>query len=210
MGYIGQFLAWLNDNSGILTFLTVIATFFTCWCSYKSARATMDQVAEMRRQFEEENRANIDVEFLYEKRAYYGLRFVNRGRCTAHQVEIIFEDSFIDSIKEEIFSDLLKKQRGKTCIIGIGQHYDVFIGSNEYRRNPHKVPAKGVVKYVSDGQPYETEFVVHLENYVTIFSVNSVQEDLANKIMKQTSVLKEIKGELKEINQSLSEKDSND
>ena len=67
-----------------------------------------------------------------------------------------------------------------------------------------------MVKYVSDGQPYETEFVVHLENYVTIFSVNSVQEDLANKIMKQTSVLKEIKGELKEINQSLSEKDLND
>ena len=145
MEYIGQFLFWLNDNSGILTFLTVIATFFTCWCSYKSARATRDQVAEMRRQFKEEIRANIDVEFLYEKRTYYGLRFVNRGRCTAQQVKIIFENSFIDSIEEVAFADMLRKQRGKICIIGVEQHYDVFIGSNKYRDNSHKVPAKGVV-----------------------------------------------------------------
>ena len=210
MEYISQFLVWLNDNSGILTFLTVIATFLTCWCSYKSARATRNQVDEMRRQFKEENRANIDVEFLYEKRTYYGLRFVNRGRCTAHQVKIIFENSFIDSINEVVFSDLLKKQRGKTCIIGIGQHYDVFIGSNKYRDNTNKVPAKGVVQYISDGYPYETEFDIDLENYATIFSVNSEQEDLTNEIKKQTSALKEIKRELKEINQSLSERDLND
>lgn len=210
MEYVSQFLAWLNCNSGILTLLTVIATFFTCSCSYKSVKAAMDQVSEMRRQFEEENRANIDVEFLYEKRTYYGLRFVNRGRCTAHQVEIIFDDDFIDSIDEVMFSNLLKKQRGKTCIIGIGQHYDVFIGSNKYRDNPHKVPAKGVVKYISDGHPYESEFDIDLENYATIFSVNSEQEDLADRIKTQTSVLKEIKGELKGINKSLSEKDSND
>ena len=210
MEYIGQFLFWLNDNSGILTFLTVIATFFTCWCSYKSARATRDQVAEMRRQFKEEIRANIDVEFLYEKRTYYGLRFVNRGRCTAQQVKIIFENSFIDSIEEVAFADMLRKQRGKICIIGVEQHYDVFIGSNKYRDNSHKVPAKGVVQYISDGYPYETEFDIDLENYATIFSVNSEQEDLANEIKKQTSALKDIKKELKEINQSLGERDLND
>lgn len=210
MEYVSQFLAWLNCNSGILTLLTVMATFFTCWCSYRSAKAAMDQVSEMRRQFEEENRANINVEFLYEKRTFYGLRFVNNGRCTAYQVEIIFEDNFIDSIDEEMFSSLLKKQRGKRCIIGIGQHYDVFIGSNKYRDNPRKVPAKGVVKYMSDAHPYESEFDIDLENYATIFSVNGEQEDLSDRIKKQTSVLKEIKGELKEINYSLSKKDLND
>ena len=86
----------------------------------------------------------------------------------------------------------------------------MFIGSNKYRDNPHKVPAKGVVKYISDGHPYESEFDIDLENYATIFSVNSEQEDLADRIKTQTSVLKEIKGELKGINKSLSEKDSND
>lgn len=206
MEHISQLVVWLNYNSGILTFLTVIATFCTCWCSYKSAKATMDQVTEMRREFEEEKRANIEVEFLYEKHAFYGIRFVNCGQCTAYQVEIIFDDSFIDSIEEVVFSNLIKKQRGKTCIIGIGQHYDVFIGTNKYRANAHKTPAKGVVKYMSAGHLYETEFQIDLENYATIFSVKSEQEDLANKINEQTSVLKGIKGELERINQSLSEK----
>ena len=86
----------------------------------------------------------------------------------------------------------------------------MFIGANKYRDNPRKVPAKGVVKYMSDSHPYESEFDIDLENYATIFSVNSEQEDLSDRIKKQTSVLKEIKGELKEINYSLSKKDLND
>lgn len=170
----------------------------------------MAQVDEMRRQFEENNRANIAVEFLYEKHTIYGLRFVNHGRSTAHQVEIMFDQSFIDSIVEEPFSNLLKKQKGKTCIIGVGQHYDVYIGANKYRANQHTVSAKGVVKYESDGHLYETEFDVDLGNYATIFSVNSELEDLTNEIKKQTAALEEINKELKGTNQSLSESDLKD
>lgn len=207
MELIGQVLDCLNYNSGILTFLTVIATFITCWCNYKTTKATMTQVYEMRRQFEEEHRANIEVEFLYEKRTYYGLRFINHGRCTASQVKIIFDDAFINSIDEVKFSNLLKDQKGKTCIIGVGQHYDIFIGSNQYRKNAHKVPAKGVVSYITEGRQFESEFDIDLENYATIFSVNSEYEDLTHEIKRKTSELEDIKIELKGINQTLREKE---
>ena len=45
---VDDFFCWLNTNSGILTLLTAIATFITCWCSFISAKATRAQVEEMR------------------------------------------------------------------------------------------------------------------------------------------------------------------
>lgn len=65
----------------------------------------------MKRQFSEENRPNIEVEFLYIKRSFYGLRFINHGKCTAQQVKICLDTDFINSITETSFSDLLKNQK---------------------------------------------------------------------------------------------------
>lgn len=203
MNYFDMFSSWLNTNSGILTFLTAIATFITCWCSYKSTKATQAQVNEMKRQFNEENRPNIEVEFLYVKRAFYGLRFINHGKCTAQQVEICLDSAFINSIAEKSFSDLLKKQRDKLCVIGVGQHYDLFFGSNKYRENHLKVPAKGLIRYKANGNSYESEFYIDLENYATIYSINSEQEDLIKKLKEQTSELKGLKRELSNISQYL-------
>lgn len=203
MNCFDVFSSWLNTNSGIPTFLTAIATFITCWCSYRSSKATRAQVNEMKRQFNEANRPNIEVEFLYIKRAFYGLRFINQGKCTAQQVEICLDSAFINSITEKSFSDRLKRQNGKSCLIGVGQHYDLFFGSNDYRNNPHKVPAKGLVRYKANGNSYESEFYIDLENYATIYSVNSEQEDLIKELKEQTSELKELKQELSNIGRYL-------
>lgn len=184
---------WLNDNSGFLTFLTVLASLITCIFSLCSARAAWAQVKEMRRQFQEENRPNIEIEFLYEKRTYYGLRFVNQGKCTAQNVRIHLEDTFINALPEYTFLNLLRKSSQKTCVIGVGQHYDLFIGTREYRDCPNKPPAKGKILYQANGQTYESEFDIDMENYATIFSVQSEQEDLLEKLKAQNSELKEIK-----------------
>lgn len=183
---------WLNDNSGFLTFLTVLASLITCILSLCSARAAWAQVKEMRRQFQEENRPNIDVEFLYEKRTFYGLRFVNHGKHTAKNVRILLEDAFINSLPESAFSSLLRKSSQKTCIIGVGQHYDLFIGTQKYRECPNKPPAKGKIIYQANGQIYESEFDIDMENYATIFSVQSGQEDLLKKLEEQNNELKKI------------------
>ena len=157
----------------------------------------------MKRQFSEENRPNIEVEFLYIKRSFYGLRFINHGKCTAQQVKICLDTDFINSITETSFSDLLKNQKNRSCIIGVGQHYDLFFGSNKYLENPLKTPAKGLVQYKANGIPYESEFYIDLENYATIFSTTSEQEDLIKKIGKQILELKMLRQELSSIEQCL-------
>lgn len=173
----------------IITAIYVVATGFICWANISAANASKGQLVEIQRQFAEENRAHIEVEFLFEKRLFYGLRFVNHGKSTANNVRIQIDQAFIESISEHNFAEMLRSVNGKECIIGVGQHYDVFFGSTNYRRNPNICAATGVVHYQSNGQEYLSEFYIDLENYATIFSIESEQEDIQRKIDKLTSEL---------------------
>ena len=62
----------------VLTAIYVLATILICYFNYRSTKASREQAAEMRRQYEEENRPYITVELIYERKAIYGLRFSNR------------------------------------------------------------------------------------------------------------------------------------
>lgn len=212
--YLQHFIAYLNDNSGAMTFLItviyVVATILICWANIKSANASKIQLEEMRKQYAEENRPNVEVEFLYEKRTFYGLRFINHGKCTAQHVQIKLDAAFIESIAERNFFDLLSKYNGKECTIGVGQHYDLFFGTNKYRENPNKVAATGTICYQSNGNTYQRDFFVDLENYATIFSVNSGQEDLLMKIKEQTSEQKGIKQAIQSFEVYLEEEGINE
>ena len=126
-------LKFLNANSGgltfVITFVYVVATIAICVANIQSANASKKQLREMQKQYADENRPRIEVEFLYERRAFYGLRFINHGKETAQNVEIRLSDEFIDSLGNTNFSELLKKQKGKKCVIGVDQHYDLFFAN---------------------------------------------------------------------------------
>ena len=193
---MGKIICFLNTYSGALTVIvTAIYTFATVAilrANGKSAEAAKEQVAEMRRQYDENNRARIEVEVIYERRWTYGLRFVNNGPLTAQDVRIYIAQDFIDSIPEASFAANLAKQREKKCIIGVGQHYDIFIGTNKYRQCENKVPAHGTVEYRSNDIEYSTEFFIDMENYATFYSITSDQEEYYKQIKNQTAELKNI------------------
>lgn len=195
-----QFIIWIDQYSGVLTLLTALGTFFTCVCSYLSARATQKQVEEMQRQYKESNRPNIQVEFIFEKHKYCGLRFVNHGRLTAQNVVIKFDPGFTDNLTELPFADMIRKQKDKECIIGVGQYFDLYFGTMAFRKNPGIDIAKGTVFYKWTGGEETYKFCVDLKNYATIFSVNSTEEDLFDKLKAQTKELEGIKRELEKIN----------
>lgn len=117
---LSKFFELLNDNSGGLTFLItvvyVIATIAICKANIQSANASKKQLEEMQKQYAEENRPLIEVEFLFERRSFYGLRFINHGKSTAQNVEIQLSDAFIDSLGSTNFAELLKKQKGKNVL----------------------------------------------------------------------------------------------
>ncbi len=175
-----------------ITFVYVVATCFICYFNHQSAKASRDQLAEMKKQYEEENRANIEVEFVYERRTWYIIRFINHGKMTAQNVNIQLTQEFINSLPNENICSMLYKQKDKKCIIGVGQHYDLYIGGNELRGNPNMVPVTGVITYQSNGETYSSDIYVDLENYMTFFSCNTEHDDLMKQLKDGTRELRRI------------------
>lgn len=199
---MNDFLLWLNENSGILNFLTVFASLTACVFSFWSSRAAWAQVREMKKQYQEENRPNIEVEFLYENRAFYGLRFVNHGKCTAQNVKIVLDSEFVKALPEPEFSKFCEKLEKKTCVIGVGQHYDLFIGTNIYRNHSNKPSAKGKITYEAYGQIYQSDFDIDMENYATIYSVECEKEKILKILKKQNQELAKLCEEIRGLKNS--------
>lgn len=203
---LAKFFELLNSNSGGLTFLItvvyVIATIAICKANIQSANASKKQLEEMQKQYAEENRPHIEVEFLFERRSFYGLRFINHGKSTAQNVEIQLSDTFIDSLGSTNFAELLKKQKEKKCVIGVDQHYDLFFANDTYIQFPNKVPATGTVYYEDNGVNYQSEFDIDTEHYATIFSFESDEEKLLKEMKNQTAELKRMKESIRAIAQN--------
>lgn len=174
----------------IITLAYVIATIFICWANIKSAKVAKEELAEIKKQYAEENRPHIEVELCYEQRTGYIVRFINHGKLTAQHVKIVLDEDFISSLPEQAFRTILLKQSEKECIIGVGQHYDLYIASNELRRNPNMKPVTGKITYQGEGCKYESDIYIDLENYATFFS--STSEDPMVKELK--NIKKEIEG----------------
>ena len=174
----------------IITLVYVIATIFICMANIKSAKASKEELDEIKRQYNDENRPRKEVEFCYEQRVWYIVRFVNHGKQTAQNVKIVFDEEFINSLPEQVFRDTLQKQKEKECIIGVEQHYDLYIGSNELRGNENMKPVTGKLTYRDEKGTYESDIYIDIENYATFFS--STSEDPMVKELK--NIKKEIEG----------------
>jgi len=184
----------------LVTVIYVIATIFICWANFKAANASKAQLAEMKKQYEEDMRPYIEAELIFERRMWYVVRFINHGKYTAQHVKIGLSQAFIDSLPEENFRSLLNKQKDKECLIGVGQHYDLFIGSSMLRRSSNMMPVTGVVTYQSNGKQYSTDLNIDLANYMTFFSTNSGYEDLLKAFQEATCELAEISQSIKMLN----------
>ena len=196
----------------VLTAIYVLATIFICYFNYGSTKASREQAAEMRRQYEEENRPYITVELIYERKAFYGLQFSNHGKRLADHVRIQLDQAFVDSLNEPSFRATLERTKGKECIIGIGQHYDLYFGTNKFRENTEKSALSGQVTYQDGSRTYTEAFSIDFDSYATFFSVNSAADDFLKEMRAQTKELKGIKEALQqlvEISQSNSD-DSDD
>lgn len=187
----------------IITGIYVIATIFICLANIKAANASKEQLREMQKQFAETNRPVVELEFHYSRRTWYIARFVNRGNLSAQHVKINLDQEFIDSLPEESMRKELERIKGKECIIGAGQYYDLYIGSNKLRGNPNLKPLTGTIEYKAQGETYQSDLFVDLEHYMTFFSSTTDEEGLLK-------TMKKIGDELKGIKQILSAQSANE
>lgn len=183
----------------VITAVYVIATILICRANIKAANASKAQLEEMKKQFAAENRPIIETEFLYKRRAFYVLRFINHGRRTAQHVKINLDQEFIDSLSEEPFRNIILKQKEKECVIGVGNHYDLFIGSNRMRGNSSLKPVTGEIHYEGSNESYTDKVFVDLRNYMTFFSTSTEKDDLLKAIKENTVELRGIKNVLKSM-----------
>lgn len=180
-----------------ITIVYVIATIAICRANMQSAKASKEQLAEMQKQYADENRPFIEAELIYERKCFYGIRLVNHGKRTAQHVKIQLSDEFVQTLPDATIKELLMELKEKECIIGVGQHYDFFIGNRELGLNIEIKPLTGKVIYSSTDVEYSCDLYVDLKNYMTIFSVNTDQDDLLKVLKEQTT-------EIKRLNQSVS------
>ena len=177
----------------IVTGIYVVATIFICWANIKSAKASKEQLCEMQRQYAEVNRPIIEVEFHYIQKTWYVVRFVNHGNKTAQHVKIHLESAFIESLPEQSIRKELERIKERECIIGVGQHYDLFIGSNKLRGNPNMKPIMGVIEYKSQDTDFQNDIFVDLEHYMVFYSSTTDEEKLLTTLKTISTELSSIK-----------------
>lgn len=185
----------------VITFVYVVATIFICIANLRSAKATREQLIETKRQYDEENRAYITYAIIYEKRTVYGLRFTNHGKRVAKEVTIEFKDEFIHSLTERQFIGFLEQTSKNTCVLGVNQSIDIYLGGNAFRDNKNKLPIEGNIIYSDDIGEYKEHFLIDFNSYPPIFSVDSETEDMRQEIKRQTQELEKIRRELYMIRQ---------
>ncbi len=190
-----------------ITVVYVIATIAICYFNYCSAKATRDQLNEMRRQERENNRPIIAIEVIYINRALLGFRLINEGKRVAYDVSVDLSNEFIQSIQEHQFKKQLISQQGKRCIIGTGNHYDFYFGSNMYFEIENKVPASGFISYTDSAQrKYKEEFSIDLGDYATMYSVESHDEKLEKILKAQNQKLETISKSIMNLSKSITAK----
>lgn len=187
-----------------ITAVYVVATIFICRANIKSADATREQVAEAKRQYEEEHRAYISYEFIYERRVFYGMRFTNHGRRVATNVQVLLKQEFIDSLpSNSSFRSSLSTLKEREFTLGIGQSYDIYFGGNEFREISDKHPIEGNIVYSDTQKSYSEAFYIDFGKYAAIFSVDSDADALIEVLKKQNKELSAIKSELQQIRSKL-------
>ena len=185
----------------IITSVYVIATILICVFNARSAKAARDQTEQMKLQFLQTNRPIVTVEIVYLKRAFWVLRFTNHGTMTAFNTRINLAKSFIDSLPEENFRQIVEKEVGKIRTIGVHQHYDIFFGGDRFRASSTSKPAVGRVSYRGTTDTlFAEDFRIELSDYATFYSVDSELEDIKKAIQAQTKEITKIKQSIDNIN----------
>lgn len=191
-----EFICFLDQHEGslmvLITAIYVLATILICRANVRSAKAAQEQLAEAKRQYEEEKRPHITYEMIYENRTWYGMRFTNHGRRVATHVQVKFDPDFLSSLSKDSAIDRLNTLQKQEFILGIGQSYSYFFGAEEFRNNPSKRPIVGEITYQDEQNTYRDSFNIDWSIYATFYSVNTPTDNFIDDMKKLIQEVKNI------------------
>lgn len=204
MQEIIKFLVIYSDLfKTFITFVSLVVTIANYVANSHSAKATQGQLDELKRQHEEEHRAFISHEFIYECKGnthWYGLRFTNHGKRVATNVRLQLDKDFIDSLMDLDFKEYLRELDGKEFSLGIKQSYDIYFGRDKkFTDRLNKIPIQGTISYKDRNSLYIDSFYIDFSKYPSIFPVATEGEQIKEEMKKLNKSVSDIKSELKYI-----------
>lgn len=180
----------------IITLVYVVATIFICVANVNSAKATREQLAESRRQFDEENRAFVTVTFDIVRSGLAVLCIENHGKQIANNVKIRIAPEFVDNMTDEGSKVRIQELCKASFTLGIGRKWYACLGSHFELGKLSEVPLTVDISY-SDGQGEHKEAtVIDLKQYLWSMIYDSTTEDAKQELAKMAKAIQAIEKKL--------------
>ena len=187
----------------IITGVYVIATILICMANIKSAKATREQVVESKRQFDEENRAFVTVNFEVIRNGLAVLHIKNNGKRVANKVQIRIAQSFLDNVHEEAFRKDLDKLCAATFTLGVAQSWYICIGTILQLKELSQEIIAVDITYNDNLSEYDETITIDLKQYHWALMYNSSMDDIYQEIRKATKSIQSIDRSCREIKEEL-------
>lgn len=164
-----------------ITAVYVIATIFICIFNYRSAKATREQLAESKRQFEENNRAFVTVTFETIRGSLLVLNIHNHGHQVANNVSVKINPEFIANVPDK---EYLVKLCESSFTLGVDKSWFVCFGGTPELGKISNIPLKITICYSDIFSTYSESTTIDLKQYLWSIIYDSPTEDTYQEMKK--------------------------
>lgn len=175
----------INENQGFLmvalTLVYVLATIAIFQSNNKSASASEKQTIEIKKQYEEMNRAKIDIKFEIIRGGLLCFVIENLGNKPAHNISINICEKFIQCLEDELSIKCIESINNGTFYLAVNQKITVFIGSKLKFDKIASTPAAFNIKY---NDKYEEKIIIDINQYSYMLIYNSPMEDISQHLQQ--------------------------
>ena len=175
-----------------ITVVYVMATCAICWANIRSANATKAQLAETKRQFDEENRALVTATFEIIRNGITALCIENHGKQVAYNVEIRIVPEFINNIRDDTDKKLIKELCRASFTLGIGRKWYACLGSHLELEQLSQVPLAIDISYSDNQGRHKETTTIDLKQYFWSLIYDSPMVDANVELKKMAKSLQSI------------------
>ena len=159
----------------IITSVYVIATIVICYYNAQVAKVTKQELEELKKQFYQTNRPNVNYEVVHIRNSFFMIRFVNNGSHTAYNLSISLNEESLSDIPNDVIRKELNRIKTTVRNLGVGQSYDIPIGTTKDEINFH---IRGKICYNGiNASIYSDNFDIDCSNYAPFYSYKTDNDD---------------------------------
>ena len=189
-----------------ITAVYVIATIFICIFNYRSAKATREQLAESKRQFEENNRAFVTVTFETIRGSLLVLNIHNHGHQVANNVSVKINPEFIANVPDK---EYLVKLCESSFTLGVDKSWFVCFGGTPELGKISNIPLKVTICYSDIFSTYSESTTIDLKQYLWSIIYDSPTEDTYQEMKKMTKSIQSMDKSIQKLQKRMDAFDSN-